>query len=105
MSTSARAATFTEETAQVPRRARSTRRLRDALVAAVIGSGRAAAEAASSFGVSWWLVQRALDSAALTLRTWMPWRRGCSALMSIATGLCGSFATRLPKPGNAMNRG
>lgn len=36
--------TFTEETAQVPRRARSTRRLRDALVAAVIGSGRAAAE-------------------------------------------------------------
>jgi TnpA family transposase len=44
----------------VPRRARSTRRLRDALVAAVIGSGRAAAEAASSFGVSWWLVQRAL---------------------------------------------
>jgi transposase len=37
-------------------------------VAAVIGSGRAAAEAAVSFGVSWWLVQRALDSAAaLTL--------------------------------------
>ncbi|WP_441401059.1 ISL3 family transposase [Arthrobacter sp. 2YAF22_2] len=59
--------TFTEETAQVPRRARSTRRLREAWVAAVIGSGRAAAEAATSFGVSWWLVQRALDSAALTL--------------------------------------
>jgi transposase len=59
--------TFTEETTQVPRRARSTHRLREALVAAVIGSGRAAAEAASSFGVSWWLVQRALDSAALTL--------------------------------------
>lgn len=59
--------TFTEETAQVPRRARSTRRLRDALVSAVIGSGRAAAEAASSFGVSWWLVQQALNSAALTL--------------------------------------
>ncbi|MFJ6314434.1 ISL3 family transposase [Pseudarthrobacter oxydans] len=59
--------TFTEETTQVPRRARSTHRLREALVAAVIGSGRAAAEAAASFGVSWWLVQRALDSAALTL--------------------------------------
>lgn len=59
--------TFTEETAQVPRRARFTRRLREALVSAVIGSGRAAAGAASSFGVSWWLVQRALDSAALTL--------------------------------------
>jgi transposase len=59
--------TFTEETSQVPRHARSTRRLQDALVSAVIGSGRAAAEAAASFGVSWWLVQRALDSAALTL--------------------------------------
>ena len=59
--------TFAEETSQVPRRARSTHRLRDALVAAVVGYGRAAAEAASSFGVSWWLVQRALDSAALTL--------------------------------------
>ncbi|MDQ0620108.1 hypothetical protein QFZ33_004132 [Arthrobacter globiformis] len=59
--------TFTEETAQVPRRPRYTRRLREAFVAAVIGSGRATAEAASSFGVSWWLVQRALDSAAVTL--------------------------------------
>ncbi|MEW1918638.1 transposase family protein [Pseudarthrobacter oxydans] len=59
--------TFAEETTQVPRRARSTRRLREALVAAVIGSGRAAAKAASSFGVSRWLVQRALGSAALTL--------------------------------------
>lgn len=58
---------FTEETAQVPRRAGSTRRLREALVSAVIGSGRTAAEAAASFGVSWWLVQRALDPAALTL--------------------------------------
>ena len=45
----------------------ATGRLRDALVAAVIGSGRAAAETATAFGVSWWLVQRALDSAALTL--------------------------------------
>jgi hypothetical protein len=56
MSTCARTRRFTEEAAQVPRRARSTRRLRDALVApAVIASGRAAAEAASSFGVSRWL--------------------------------------------------
>jgi len=36
-------------------------------VASVIGSGRAAAEAAASFGVSWWLVPRALDSAGLML--------------------------------------
>ena len=58
---------FTEATRQVPARARSTRRLREALVAAVIGSGRAASETAAAFGVSWWLVQRALDSAVLTL--------------------------------------
>jgi hypothetical protein len=41
-------------------------------VAAVIGSGRAAAETASSFEVSWWLVHRALDSTALTLPMLMP---------------------------------
>ena len=78
--------TFAGETAQVPRRARSTRRLRDALVSAVIGSGRAAAETASSFGVSWWLVQRALDSAALTLPMLEPWHLGCWASMNTATG-------------------
>ncbi|WP_159701006.1 hypothetical protein [Arthrobacter sp. 18067] len=43
---------------QVPRRARSTRRLRAALVASGIGSGRAAAESAASIGVSRWLVQQ-----------------------------------------------
>ncbi|WP_442544873.1 hypothetical protein ACSBOX_03765 [Arthrobacter sp. KN11-1C] len=59
--------TFVEEKAQVPRRARSTRRLRDALVSAVIASGRAVSETVASFGVSWWLVQRALDTAARTL--------------------------------------
>lgn len=55
--------TFSESTAEVPRRARSTRRLQDALVSAVIGSGRAATETAAAFGVSWWLVQRALNNA------------------------------------------
>ncbi|MBD1543537.1 hypothetical protein G9E11_15085 [Arthrobacter sp. IA7] len=50
--------TFTEETAQVPHHAWSTQRLRAALLAAAIGSGRAAAEAAPLFGVSWWLVHR-----------------------------------------------
>ena len=58
---------FTEATVQVPARARSTRRLRDALVDAVVGSGRAASEAAAAFGVSWWLVQRALNTAILAL--------------------------------------
>lgn len=59
--------TFTEETAQVPRYARSTGRLRGALVDAVIGSGRAASETAAAHGVSWWLVQRCLSEAALAL--------------------------------------
>lgn len=59
--------TFTEETSEVPRRARSTDRLRRALVDAVVGSGRAASEAAAAHGVSWWLVQRSLEEAALTL--------------------------------------
>jgi transposase len=58
---------FTEATEQVPRRARSTDRLRAVLVDAVIRSGRAAAEAATAHGVSWWLVQKALDDAAATL--------------------------------------
>lgn len=61
-------------------------RLRDALVAAVIGSGVAAMEAASLFGVSWWLVQRALDSAAALERPGlMPWHRGC--LLSMNSGM------------------
>jgi transposase len=58
---------FTEATDEVPRRARSTRRLLGALVDAVIRSGRAAVEAAAAHGVSWWLVQKALDAAAATL--------------------------------------
>nr|WP_245827722.1 ISL3 family transposase [Sinomonas mesophila] len=58
---------FTEATDEVPRRARSTRRLLHALAAAVVVAGRAAAEAARAHGVSWWLAQSALDAAAATL--------------------------------------
>jgi transposase len=56
--------TFSEATAQVPAYARSTGRLREALVAAVTTSGRAASEVAAAFSVSWWLVQRTLTAAA-----------------------------------------
>ncbi|MFH5878428.1 ISL3 family transposase [Arthrobacter sp. NA-172] len=59
--------TFFEATLEVPRLARSTRRLRDMLVSAVIDSGRAATETAAAHGVSWWLVQRALNMAATRL--------------------------------------
>lgn len=59
--------TFWERSLQIPSRARSTVRLKDALVAAVIGSGRSARETGAAHGVSWWLVQRALSSVALLL--------------------------------------
>nr|WP_245349415.1 ISL3 family transposase [Brachybacterium fresconis] len=59
--------TFAEATEQIPRYARSTTRLRDQVVSAVITSGRAASEVARAHGVSWWLVQAALSAAAVVL--------------------------------------
>ena len=59
---------FFESTPQVPRRARSTGRLRDQLVDAVIRSGRAVSETAAAFAASWWMVRVALNEACfLTL--------------------------------------
>ena len=60
-------ATFAEATMQVPRLARSTTRLRGALVEAVIISGRAVSETARAHGVSWPMVQAALTAASLVL--------------------------------------
>lgn len=59
--------TFWERTAQVPARARSTVRLKDALVAAVIASGRSARETAGAHSVSWWLVQAAISAVTVLL--------------------------------------
>ncbi|WP_250446581.1 ISL3 family transposase [Actinotalea sp. C106] len=59
--------TFSESTIQIPARARSTARLREALVAAVVVSGRAASETARAFSVSWWTVQAALSAVAVLL--------------------------------------
>ena len=56
---------FFESTAQVPSRARSTGRLRDHLVDAVIRSGRAMSETAVGFAVSWWMVRAAVNEACL----------------------------------------
>ena len=55
---------FFESTPQVPRRARSTSRLRDQLVDAVIRSGRAVSETAAGFAVSWWMVRAAVSDTA-----------------------------------------
>ena len=56
--------TFSEVTDQVPAYARSTARLCQALVAAVVISGRAASEVARAHRVSWWLVQSMLSATA-----------------------------------------
>src|SRR3954470_12921703 len=56
--------TFSEVTGQVPAFARSTARLCQALVAAVVVSGRAASEVARAHRVSWWLVVSMLTAAA-----------------------------------------
>lgn len=50
-------ASFTEQTAQVPARARLTRRVRDAIAAAV--RTRSTAEVAGEYRVSWWTAWRA----------------------------------------------
>jgi transposase len=56
--------TFSEVTDQVPAFARSTARLCQALVTAVVVSGRAASEVARAHRVSWWLVASMLIAAA-----------------------------------------
>ncbi|WP_364748869.1 transposase family protein [Arthrobacter sp. LAR12-1-1.1] len=60
--------TFFEATLEVPRRAPlHPPAAGNMLVSAVIDSGRAATETAAAHGVSWWLVQRALNMAATRL--------------------------------------
>ena len=59
--------TFAESTIEVPTRARSTVRLRVAMVVAVIDSGRAVSATARAHRVSWWMVQSAVTAAALLL--------------------------------------
>lgn len=59
--------TFWESTEQIPRYSRSTSRLREQVVSAVITSGRAASEVVRAHSVSWWLVQAALAAAAVVL--------------------------------------
>ena len=56
--------TFSEVTEQVPAFARSTARLCQALVAAVVVSDRAVSEVARAHRVSWWLVASMLSAAA-----------------------------------------
>lgn len=59
--------TFVQVTDQLPLRARCLTRLRNELVDAVINSGRAIDEVATSYGVAWWTVQAAINTAAVTL--------------------------------------
>ncbi len=59
--------TFSESTIEVPRYARSTTRLKRAVLDAVCGSKRAACDVAAGFAVSWWFVQKVLDVAVIRL--------------------------------------
>ena len=59
--------TFAEFTGEVPRFARSTTRLKDGVLAAVVCSKRAASEVGVAFAVSWWFVQSVLDVAVIAL--------------------------------------
>jgi transposase len=59
--------TFTPATIQLPARARCTTRLRTAVLAAVVDSGRAVAEVAADFRLAWWTVQATVTAAAVLL--------------------------------------
>jgi transposase len=59
--------TFTPATPQLPARARCTTRLKTALLAAVIDSGRAVVEVAAAYQVAWWTVQATVNAAAVLL--------------------------------------
>ena len=59
--------TFAEATDEVPLRARTTTRLRVALLDAVVRAGRVVSEVAAGHGVSWWTVQRTVLAAAVLL--------------------------------------
>jgi Helix-turn-helix domain of transposase family ISL3/zinc-finger of transposase IS204/IS1001/IS1096/IS1165 len=59
--------TFTPATPQLPARARCTTRLKMALLAAVIDSGRAVVEVAAAYQVAWWTVQATVNAAAVLL--------------------------------------
>jgi transposase len=59
--------TFTPVTEQLPARARCLTRLREAVLDAVIGSGRAVDEVAAAYGLAWWTVQATVNTAAVVL--------------------------------------
>lgn len=56
--------TFVETSEQVPSRARVTTRLRELVLRAVTGAGRAVSEVAAAHGLSWRTVQRCVTGAA-----------------------------------------
>jgi transposase len=86
---------FFESTPQVPRRARSTGRLRDHLMDAVIRSGRAVSETAAGFAVSWWMVRAALNEACLLrLPDVDEFSPECWESMNTGSGPCATSRTR-----------
>jgi len=59
--------TFTQTTSELPRRARCTTRLRQALLTAVIDQGQPVAQVAKTHQVAWWTTQKTVNDAVDTL--------------------------------------
>lgn len=59
--------TFTQTTTELPRRARCTTRLRQALLTAVIDQGQPVAQVAKTHRVSWWTTQKTVNGALATV--------------------------------------
>lgn len=81
-------ATFTQQSTQIPARARLSARLRAELAAAIARSNRAVSDVAAEHGVSWHTAHKALIAAATA---WFPNRSrpGCWASTRRAPGPCG----------------
>ena len=59
--------TFTQTTSELPRRARCTTRLRQALLTAVIDQGQPVAQVAKTHQVAWWTTQKPGNAAVVVL--------------------------------------
>ncbi len=59
--------TFTQTTSELPRRARCTTRLRQALLTAVIDQGQPVAQVAKTHQVAWWTTHKTVNDAVDTL--------------------------------------
>ena len=96
---------FFESTPRVPRRARSTNRLRDQLLDEVIRSGRAVSETTAGFAVFWWMVRAAVTEACLLQLPDVD--KVCPRMLGMSTGSgpCATSSTRPRNRGHGSSHG